>query len=141
MPKRWNIKSLKPNCSKDEIAEDLADFYNSISSEFRPLTADDTPRSLVTSEPIAHLLPHEVSARLKNCKEPRSMVDGDIFPRLVGDLHDLLAIPLTRIYNFALTNAEWPAQWKTEIVTVIPKSGNPQDYNDCRNLTCTPLFF
>ena len=90
--------------------------------------------------PIAFLEPHEVAAKLKHCKKPKSTVQGDIFPQLVAGLYDLLAVPLCKIFNLVLHTNEWPSTWKTETVTVIPKSGKPQGWEDCRNISCTPLF-
>lgn len=37
-------------------------------------------------------------------------------------------------------NSLWPSQWTREIVTLIPKKGNPQSLADLRNLSCTALF-
>ena len=33
----------------------------------------------------------------------------------------------------------WPDLWKIEIVTVIPKSSNPQSYDLLRNISCMLL--
>ena len=68
------------------------------------------------------------------------MIDGDIFPSLVAENHDILAIPLTPIFNKVLQGSNWPAKWKEEITTIIPKNQSPTGYGDCRNLSCTPLF-
>ena len=61
-------------------------------------------------------------------------------PQLVTAAHDLLAVPLTKIFNHALLCYDWPQQWKKETVTVIPKGQTPQDFSDYRNLSCTALF-
>lgn len=33
--------------------------------------------------------------------------------------------------------SQWPAAWKMEYVTVIPKIPNPQQPSECRNISCT----
>ena len=137
-PKTWDIKSLNPKLSDEELSEELAEFFNSISSEFEPLTNHDLPEP--DNQPMDWLQPHEVSSRLKGFKKPRSMVDGDIYPPLINDCHDLLAVPLTKIYNLIKARAIWPRKWKKETVTVIPKSETATEYGECRNLSCTPLF-
>ena len=67
------------------------------------------------------------------------MVVGDIFLALVHRFADLLAIPLTDIYNTVTETAVWPLQWKKEFVTVIPKCRTPTDLGDLRNISCTML--
>lgn len=68
------------------------------------------------------------------------MVEGDLFPKLVDKYADILAIPLTKIINLVLYTYHWSAQWKVETDTVIPKGKNATSYEECRNLSCTPLF-
>ena len=41
MPKQWDIRDLRPGKSDEEIAEELSDYFNSISREFVPLTQED----------------------------------------------------------------------------------------------------
>ena len=67
------------------------------------------------------------------------MVRGDVFPKLVTELSDFFAIPLTSIYNEISRTKVWPRIWKEEFVTVIPKRQNPASINDLRNISCTML--
>ena len=67
------------------------------------------------------------------------MVPGDIFPSLVTELSDFLAIPLTDIYNEITRSRIWPSCWKKEFVTVIPKIPTPESLADLRNISCTML--
>ena len=67
------------------------------------------------------------------------MVQGDIFPQLVGRYSDLLAIPLCEIFNSITTPRVWPCIWKPEFVTVIPKKAVPEEVNNLRNISCTML--
>ena len=137
-PKLWDVRSLQPEMSDKELAEDMAEFFNKISDEFRPLHTSDIPESYASTMP--RIEEYEVSARLKNTRKPKTITKGDLFPSLVERSCDFLAIPLTQIYNSIITRREWPRQWKEEIVTVIPKTGNASSYEECRNISCTPLF-
>ena len=137
-PKQWSVNELRPSLSDGELAEELADFFNQISSEFRPLEEKDVPSA--PSRPITMLEPHIVSARMKSAKKSKSMVEGDLFPDIISKYHDLLAIPLTKIFNMARASCRWPRDWKKETVTVIPKGTVTEDFGDCRNLSCTPFF-
>ena len=68
------------------------------------------------------------------------MVQANLFPQLVEEYSDLIAIPLTKIFNLVMWSYHWPQQWKLETVTVIPKGKLAGSYKECRNLSCTPLF-
>ena len=137
-PRMWDVRDIDPGKTDSELAEDMGTFFSSISDEFRPLDPSDLPDSY--EKPMAPLQEYEVSAKIKHMKKPKSMTRGDLFPSLVERASDLLAIPLTRIYNNIIKTKIWPAQWQEEIVTVIPKSRNASTYGECRNLSCTPLF-
>lgn len=139
-PTRWDVRDLNPDMTDEELANDLSRFFNGISDEFSPLTEDDIPQA--HSRVRSQILPHEISARLRTCKKPKSMLDGDIFPSLVSDNCDILAIPLTSIYNNTIDSGKWPSPWKEEITTIIPKcnAASTYRYGECRNLSYTPLF-
>ena len=72
-------------------------------------------------------------------KKSRSTVPGDIPPKLLLRVADKLAKPLSSIFN-AVLSTEWPALWRLEYQTIIPKKKNPSSLNDCRNLSCTNFF-
>ena len=137
-PPPWDVRDINPELTDDQTAESLADFFNAISSEFAPLEHCHIPTAWDKSYPL--LAPHEVSIRIKKIRKPRSMVEGDLFPKVVDKYADILAIPLTKIINLVLHSYHWPSQWKIETVTVIPKGNGATCYEDCRNLSCTPLF-
>ena len=52
----------------------------------------------------------------------------------------MLAIPLTNIFNSITVNADWPADWKVEYVTPIPKKAHPETPDDLRNISCTQML-
>ena len=137
-PPHWEVHDIDPELTDQQTADKLADFFNAISSKFEPLSAEDVPSSWNKEYPL--LQPHEGSQRIKQAKKPKSMVSGDLFPQLVHKYSDLIAIPLTKIYNLITWTYAWPTQWKIETVTVIPKGQNANSYEECRNLLCTPLF-
>ena len=66
------------------------------------------------------------------------MVRGDIFPDLVTESADLLAIPLTSIYNKISTTMTTKI-WKKGSVTIIPKTRTPTEVGQLRNISCTML--
>lgn len=137
-PPTFDIRALKPNMSDKDLAEDVATFFNQISQEFEPLDPFSIPRTYERQLP--RLVPSQVAEKLRLCKKPASMVEGDIFPKLVTTCSDSLAIPLSDIYNTITATNVWPIAWKKEIVTIIPKKSIPTSYADLRNISCTKLF-
>ena len=65
---------------------------------------------------------------------------GDVFPDLIDSNCNILALPLTFIYNLIIQTGSWPAGWKEENVVIIPKTKSPDSLSQCRNLSCTPFF-
>lgn len=132
---KWSINQLKPELTDTELAEDLALFFIKISDEFIPLDTSNLP--VTFGSPFQEVLPHVVATRIRAAKKPPSMVEGDILPVLLNECADLLAIPATRIFNICLQSKTWPAEWRMESQTPIPKKGNPSTYDELRNITCT----
>ena len=135
-PKQFNIKSLLPDRSDQQAAEE--DYFNRTSSEFQPLQPDHIPSTY--DRPMALLSPGDVTLLLKRARKPNSMVPGDIFPKLIVPCGGLLSTPLSDIYNTIITTNVWPINWKKEYVTVIPKKSQPQGLEDLRNISCTKFF-
>ena len=97
---------LCPGDSNQAVADKLADYFNRIGREFEPLEPADIP---ATHDRVLPLLqPWDVAARIKKFRKPKSMVDGDIFPKLMTLFADQLALPLTDIYNESTVSAVWP---------------------------------
>ena len=136
-PQTFDVRELRPGTPDGDIAEELARYFNKVSSEFEPLSPDQIP--ITTPRQLPTLSPHEVSARIRHFRKPKSMVSGDTFPSIMTELSDFFALPLCSIYNEVITTFVWPAAWKTEFVTVIPKTGCPADFSDLRNISCTLL--
>ena len=138
-PHQFDVRDLESfkGKSDEEVAEDLAAFFNRVSMEFNPLRQEDIPRT--HTAPLPRLHKHEVSARIRRFRKPKSMVPGDVFPQLVTTFADFFAIPLTAIYNDISESGVWPTCWKREYVTVIPKTKKPSSVNDLRNISCTLL--
>ena len=120
-PKPFDVSSLFPGKTDNEVAEMLAEHFNSISREFVPREPGNIP--ITYPQSIPKLLPHEVSTRLKRFKKQKSMVAGDLFPSLVTKYADLLAIPLTVVYNEITRSKVWPRTWNCLLYT----SPSPRD--------------
>ena len=136
-PRLFDVRDLMPGLTDEETAEALAQYFNRISDEFEPLGTGDIPCTRDKELPQLH--EYEVAGRLRKFKKPKSTVPGDIFPKLVTQFADFLAVPLADIYNCNTVTKEWPRCWKREFVTIIPKKTSPDSLADLRNISCTLL--
>ena len=90
-PKQFDVRELLPDKTDEQVAEELAVYFNRISLEFNPLQESDIPETFETGLP--RLRTYEVASRIRRFRKPKSMVPGDIFPQLVTKFSDFLAIP------------------------------------------------
>ena len=134
-PAEFDVRELLPEKSDAEVAEALAGHFNAISDKFSPVQALEIPRTSDKRLPV--LQPYQVAGRLRAFRKPKSLVCGDIFPCLINACSDIIALPLTNIYNTITRTAVWPLAWKREFVTAIPKTSLPAGFNDLRNISCT----
>ena len=135
-PVKWDVKTMFPGEDENAIAKKVVKYFAAVSKEFTPLT----PSTTNEGTNFRKLAEHEVAVRIKKAKKPRSGLPGDIFPELLTKYAEDLSVPLTIIYNKVLKTADWPAQWKNEHITVIPKKKKPQGLNECRNISCTNFW-
>ena len=129
---------MYPSESKKTVADNLASFFNGISSQYRPLDLTKIPVTFDRSLPVLETA--EVDKRIKLSKKPSSTVPGDIPAVLYKLYSSRLAPPITHIFNLITLNRKWPDKWKIEYVTVIPKVTDAQDPSECRNMSCTNYF-
>lgn len=117
--KDWSPDELYPGASEADVAENLAAYFNNISSEYEALKTEDIPNTYDMNIPT--LTEEQVKKEIKEGKKPKARVKGDLFCDLLVSCLDVLVKPITVIYNCITLTATWPKAWKTEYVTVIPK--------------------
>ena len=134
-PKDFDVRDLRPGKSDKEVADEVADFFNRISREFSPLEPSQIP--MTYHRDLPPLSRSDVEKMLRSAKKTKSMVKGDIFPKLINEVAGIISLPLQDIYNSVLIDYIWPAIWKREYVTTIPKKNIPGGFSDLRNILCT----
>ena len=87
-----------------------------------------------------HLSIKTVYERIIKAKKPNGMVPGDLQSKLVKQFPELLAAPVTAIFNKITTSSVYPSQWKVEHQIALPKSYPPESEDQLRNLAKTPFF-
>ena len=120
------------------MAEHVGDFFTNIAKDFTPLTEADLPHK--TGGPKLQVTEDQVRKRMKECKKPRGLLRGDVFPDLMVKFSDKLAGVVSEVLNTAYKQEVWPSVWKTESVTSIPKTAHPETLNEVRNISCTPVL-
>ena len=137
-PPQFDPRSLRPHLTEEELLEEMADFFGSISAEFEPVdmaalpTTFDNVKRVVTAQ--------EVLDRLQAMQKPKSAITIDPPSRFVNQHADLFGPILAHIVNLVLRGGAWPEIWQREEVSVIPKSNNVEDLDGCRNISCTSIF-
>ena len=119
-PLEFDFWTLLPDKDDMAVAEELAAYFKAVSEEFDPLVPDQIPQTFDKTLPLLEVW--QVAGRIKHFRKPKSMVEGDIFPRLMTLFADQLAVPLTDVYNSITLSFIWPIIWKKEFVMVIPLS-------------------
>ena len=138
-PKLFCVTDLFHGKDPEVIAETVADFFAHVGRNFSPLTEHDLPPS-DPSSCFLQVREEEVVKRLRECKKPRGLLHGDIFPELITLHAEKLSPVITHVLNASYAAEIWPAIWKCETVTSIPKKSNPEDLSELRNISCTPLL-
>ena len=99
-PPNFSVMDIFKNATEQEAAEQTADFFTKISHEFEALTEKDIPRRDGGRDMIK-LSTNQVYERLKECKQPKGLLAGDIFPQLLTEHASLIVGPLTDVINAA----------------------------------------
>ena len=134
------------NLSPFQSAELIASHFSSISQEFLPLCSTNLPPKVQKylndkdQDLVPTLSTYDVYKRMVKAKKPNSLVPGDLHPKLVKRFADILAGPVTKIYNHISLTSVYPEQWKVEHQIPIPKVTPPTSEDDLRNISKTPFF-
>ena len=135
-----NSGSLKIKClerlSDKECAEEVARHFASISNEYEPVDLSALPAYLPALPPH-QVQEHEVYAKMKKMKSSKGTLPIDIPAKLRKEVMVELVPPLTNIINTALATGQYPALWKREYVSPVPKVNEPEVIKDVRKIACT----
>ena len=134
------------NLSPAQSVELIANHFSLISQEYEPLDAANLPvriQQYLTDQDqdlVPVLSTNDVYRRIVKAKKPNSSVPGDIPVKIVKAFPDILAYPVTHIYNSITQTAEYPPQWKVEQQIPIPKVFPPNTEDEIRNISKTPFL-
>lgn len=131
----WSVKDVFPDKDSRQVGLEVLDYFGGIASEGDPLRER---RKVPGGLPRFDIC--RTTTILSRAKKSDLMVKGGPLPGLVRGFPLAFAEPVAKICNAINDTGEWPSNWKTEYLTVIPKLPNPADLSECRNISCTSLF-
>jgi len=82
--------------------------------------------------------PVKVKEQLKNLNVNKSSGPDLVHPRILYELREELAYPLTKIFNLSIVNKTLPNDWKSANISAIYKKGKKNEVSNYRpiSLTC-----
>ena len=89
---------------------------------------------------IGSFTTHQVSNTIRQMKNCNSVGDDEIPYFIVHDCADILASPLTSIFNRSITLCEFPSMWKRARVVPVHKSGDKATIKNYRPISILPVF-
>ena len=133
-PSPWNISSMMEGKMDEQIVEEAASYFNRILEEYAPLDLERRPVTFDIDLP--ELDGKRILALLKLSKKPKTIVPGDMYPESVPRNYTNMVTPIKSIFYAINPTKEWPMPWKIEYQSCIPKTSNPENLGQCRNISC-----
>ena len=119
-----NAGSLKIKCleglSDKQCAEEVARHFTAISNEYKPVNLSALS-AFLPALPPPQVQEHEVYANMLRMKSSKGTLPINIPAKLRKEVTVELVTPLTNIINTALATGQYPALWKREYVSPVPK--------------------
>ena len=132
------IKALE-GLSDKECANAIAQHFASVSNLYEPVNLEKLP-AFLPSLPSPQVDEYDVYLKLKKLNNTKGTLPIDLPNRLRNEIMVELAAPLTNIINTCLTSGSYPALWKREWVTPVPKINDPIQITDVRKISGTSDF-
>ena len=82
---------------------------------------EDIDISPILEKDIPQFKPFQIWEKLTQLRTNKSIVEGDLSVRIYKEFAAHIAEPLTHVFNASLIQGEYPAIYKFEISTPLPK--------------------
>ena len=134
----WNIMKMRPGKTEAQVSEELVDYFAAIT------TNEDAPDDNTTPTTYDRELPQieeeHVTERLIEMKKPKSYITIDMPAKVVNKTAAAVGPLLTYIINGIIGGQTWPRIWTKEEITVIPKTKDPESFDQLRGISCTSVY-
>ena len=131
---RPEVESIK-NLSDSEQAEAIADAFAKISNEYQPINRAKIEQPFIRDEEILRISSEEVMQVLRTLKLNKSTPTNDVPAKIFKRFSEQLCVPIAFLINECIEQGSWPRFLKREIVTPVPKVGNPKSIDDLRKIS------
>ena len=121
--------------SDEEQANLLADHFSKVPNEYNQLNTEDIQIPPFCDSDIPQLKQVQVWDILTRLKTNKSTIEGDIPAKIYKVMAAHIVEPLTHVFNACLTQGEYPAIYKYEICTSVPKKYPVQNMDQIRNIS------
>ena len=131
----WSVRDLFPRRTEREVGNEVLSYFSGVGGDEPP-----SPRPYIAPIADAGLRPFDAGraeSLLRRHKKTKSAVPGDPMPHLIQGFPAVFAPAVAEIFNEVNVTATWPAAWKREYLTIIPKSPRQSCLSECRNISCT----
>ena len=125
--------------TNEVCAEEVARSFASVSNEYRPVDLSRLPAFLPCLPP-PQVTQLQVYNKLLKIKNTKSTLPIDLPNRLRKEVSLEISEPLTYIINTCLKEQRFPALWKIETVSPVPKTTPCKLLTDVRKIASTSDF-
>ena len=142
--KKSDFSGVAPLRVDGKLINDAKRKANTLNNQFHSVFTRETdfqiprPSLRIPSIPPIDITVNGVLKLLKNLKPGKAAGPDNIGPRVLRELCDVIAGPLTRIFRKSLREGQVPQDWKHANITPIFKKGQKYDPGNYRpiSLTC-----
>ena len=119
---------LNTNLDRNQVADKIAEYFTTISKEFKPVNVETLPKEvkeaieMAVPDQVPVIHPEEVGALLRTITTNKSMTKDDIYPILYRAGSDILKYPVTDLFNKIARTGKWPKRWNTDNSFIRKKS-------------------
>ena len=141
--RQFDVLKMWPDLTEEEILEKLSAYFSDISGEYPPLTDDfirDLTKDMEDNDASEEWTEIDTIGLVSKYKLPKTTVSIDPPVQFLAATFTNSLWPMTEIFRAILNGQQWPAIWKKEEVSVIPKKTNPDAVEELRNISCTSVF-
>ena len=121
--------------SDQEQANKIAKHFCAVREKFEPLRKSDIVIPPFDEDTIPQFSEEYIRKKLMEINPRKSVPTGDIPPKLIKLCAMEFSKPLADVINASIKQGIWPQQWKTEIVTPVPKLFPPKRLKNLRSIS------
>ena len=118
----WKVNDLFVGMGPGEVCREVLNFFGGLARTEDAEGMPDLPR---VRGGLGYFSIKRTTKLLGASKKTDSRVEGDPLPHLIRTYPASFARPVADIYNEINETGRWPARWKTEHLTIIPKKPKP----------------